>query len=251
MKEGTKINQLLQQLPTGAVLLSSWLKTQGYSYGLQQRYRKSGWLINIGKGAMMRSGQKLLLSGAIYALQQQAEMQIHIGGRTALGMQGYAHYIEVGRKETLLFARSGKKLPNWIRNNNWDNKPTLISSFFLPQDTGLIDFNEAGITLKISGPVRAMMECLELTPDRFELTEARDLMEGLNLLKPDSVQVLLEQCTSVKVKRLFLYFAEKVSHSWFKYLQLNRINLGSGKRSIVANGIFIPKYQITLPKNLV
>jgi len=47
MKEGTKINQLLQQLPTGVVLLSSWLKTQGYSYGLQQRYRKSGWLISI------------------------------------------------------------------------------------------------------------------------------------------------------------------------------------------------------------
>jgi len=251
MIKGTKINQILQQLPTGVVLLSSWLKAHGYSYGLQQRYRKSGWLITIGKGAMMRSGQKLLLSSAIYALQQQAEMQIHIGGRTALGMQGYSHYIEAGRKETLLFARPDKKLPNWIRNNNWDTKPTLISSSFLPQDTGLIDFNEEGITLKISGPARAMMECLELSPNRFELTEARNLMEGLSLLKPDTVQILLEQCTSVKVKRLFLYFAEKTGHSWFRHLQLNRINLGSGKRSIVANGVLIPEYQITLPKHLV
>ena len=251
MKKGTKINQLLQQLPPSAVLLSSWLKTQAYSYELQQRYRKSGWLIPIGKGAMIRNGQKLLLNGAIFALQQQAGMKIHIGGRTAFGMQGYAHYIEIERKETLLFAQRGVKLPAWFRNNNWDIKPVLINTSFLPQDTGLIDFNEAGIALKISGTARAMMECFELSPDRFELTEARDLMEGLSLLKPNTVQVLLEQCKSVKVKRLFLYFAEKANHSWFRYLQLNKINLGSGKRCIVANGILIPGYQITLPKHLV
>jgi len=250
MKKGTKINQILQQLPIGVVLLSSWLKAQGCSYALQQRYRKSGWLISIGKGAMLRSGQKLLLSGAIYALQQQAKMQIHIGGRTALGIQGYAHYLEVGSKETLLFTLPGKKLPSWIKNNNWDTKPILISSSFLSQNTALIDFNKEGITLKISGSARAMMECLELAPNRFELTEAYEIMEGLGLLKPDTVQLLLEQCKSVKVKRVFLYFAEKAGHSWFRHLQLNKINLGSGKRSIVSNGVFIPKYQITLPKNL-
>ncbi len=251
MRSGTKINQLLQQLPTGVVLLSSWLKTQGYTYELQQRYRKGGWLVSIGKGAMVRNGQNLLLSCAIYALQQQVEMKIHIGGRTALGMQGYAHNIEIERKETILFAQRGKKLPDWIRNNNWDSTPVLISTSFLPPDTGIIDFIEDDITLKISGPARAIMECLELSPNRFELTEVREIMEGLSLLQPNTVQVLLEQCKSVKVKRLFLYFAEKAGHSWFKYLNLKRINLGSGKRSIVANGVLIPKYQITLPKDLV
>lgn len=105
----------MQQLPIGVVLLSSWLKAQGCSYALQQRYRKSGWLISIGKGAMLRSGQKLLLSGAIYALQQQAKMQIHIGGRTALGIQGYAHYLEVGSKETLLFTLPGKNYQVGLR----------------------------------------------------------------------------------------------------------------------------------------
>lgn len=251
MKKGTKINQILQQLPPGVVFLSTWLKAQGCPYELQQRYRESGWLITIGKGAMLRNGQKLLLNGAIYALQQQAGMKIHIGGRTALGMQGYAHYIEVEKKETLLFAQRGKRLPVWFKNNNWDTKPALITTSFLPQDTGLIDFNEEGITIKISGPARAIMECLELSPNRFELTEARDIMEGLNLLKPETVQILLEQCKSVKVKRLFLYFAKKADHSWFRYLQLNRINLGAGKRSIVTNGVLIPEYQITLPKHLV
>lgn len=131
MKKGTKINQILQQLPNGAVLLSSWLKTQGCPYELQQRYRKSGWLISIGKGAMLRSGQKLLLSGAIYALQQQAGMKIHIGGRTALGMQGLSHYLELYQKETLLFAPSGTNLPLWFKKIEWETKPILMHTSML------------------------------------------------------------------------------------------------------------------------
>jgi hypothetical protein len=70
----SKINRLMQQLPKGLVLLPTWLLSEGYSYGLQQRYRTSGWLKSIGKGAMIRSGDTLVLSGAIAALQQQVGM---------------------------------------------------------------------------------------------------------------------------------------------------------------------------------
>jgi hypothetical protein len=250
MNKGTKINQLLQQLPSGSVLLSSWLYTQGYPYELQQRYRESGWLTSLGKGAMIRSGQRLLLGGAIYALQQQAELKIHPGGRTALGMQGFAHYLEISRKETLLFAGRGVKLPAWFINNKWDTLPVLITTSFLPEMTGLVTFDEKEHTIIISGAARAMLECIELTPRRFDLTEASELMEGLNLLKPETAQVLLEQCRSVKAKRLFLYFAERAGHSWFNHLQLDKIDLGKGKRSIVPGGVLIPKYQITLPEHL-
>jgi len=45
--------------------------------------------------------------------------------------------------------------------------------------------------------------------------------------------------------------AEKAEHTWFKYLNLEKINLGSGKRAIVKNGIYNAKYQITLPIDLV
>ena len=53
------------------------------------------------------------------------------------------------------------------------------------------------------------------------------------------------------MKRLFLYFAEKAKHNWLEYLDLSRIDLGKGKRSIISNGVFVPKYGITLPKGLV
>jgi len=65
------------------------------------------------------------------------------------------------------------------------------------------------------------------------------------------IQQLLEKSKSVKVKRLFLYMAEKAGHAWLRYLDLNRIDLGSGKRAIVKNGVYNSKYQITLPRDLV
>jgi hypothetical protein len=75
-------------------------------------------------------------------------------------------------------------------------------------------------------------------------------MEGLNNLRPSSIQNLLEKCTSVKVKRLFLYLADKVGHEWFSFINLDNFDLGSGKRSIVAGGVYVSKYQITVPKEL-
>ena len=79
MSGGTKINQLLQDMPSGTILLSSYMADMGYPYELQQKYRSSGWLTSIGKGAMIRTGDKLRLEGAVYSLQKYAGMPIHIG----------------------------------------------------------------------------------------------------------------------------------------------------------------------------
>jgi hypothetical protein len=116
---------------------------------------------------------------------------------------------------------------------------------------GLTDYQDGELTMKISNAARAMMECLSLCPNQFPLTEAYELMEGLATLRPAQVQTLLEECKSVKVKRLFLYFAERAGHSWFKYINTKPIDLGNGARSLVNEGAFVPKYQLVLPKELV
>jgi Transcriptional regulator, AbiEi antitoxin, Type IV TA system len=77
------------------------------------------------------------------------------------------------------------------------------------------------------------MECLHLAPEKKDLCECYELMEGLTNLRPQQVQALLKACTSVKVKRLFLFLAEKAKHDWFEYLDLTKIDLGKGKRSVV------------------
>ena len=241
---------MLQNLPYGSVVLSAWLKEQGYSFSLQQNYRQSDWLTSIGKGVMVRTGQKLVLAGAINALQNQAGIDLHIGGRTALGMLGYAHYLEINKQDTLLFAPHDTHIPSWLKNNAWDSNPKIIKTTFLPPGSGLIDFEQNGITVKIAGATRAYMECLDLAPGQFDLTEAWEIMQGLSLLPPAMVMQLLKECKSVKVKRLFFHFAEKANHSWFRKLQPAEIDLGTGKRSLVSNGLYIPKYKITLPANL-
>ena len=94
------------------------------------------------------------------------------------------------------------------------------------------------------------MECLALSPDNFPLSESFELMEGLASLRPAKVQELLESCKSVKVKRLFLHFAEKTNHSWVKYLDISKIDLGVGNRSLVESGVLISKYKLVLPREL-
>jgi hypothetical protein len=75
-------------------------------------------------------------------------------------------------------------------------------------------------------------------------------MEGLSDLSPRRLQTLLESCGSVKVKRLFLFFADRHRHAWCNKLDTSRIDLGAGKRALFPGGKLDKRYQITLPEDL-
>lgn len=246
----TKINRLLRLQPAGVVLQANWLDKEGYSYGLQQRYRESRWLESIGTGAMIRVGDEIGFEGGIYALQQQSGLSIHPGGRTALVLLGKAHYLEMNTKRIALFGASGEKLPKWFENYDWGVKVEYHQASMLPKDAGLTEIEIKSFSIQVSDAIRAVMECLYLAADKESLMECYDLMENLNNVRPDRVQSLLEACRSVKVKRLFLYLAEKAGHNWFKYLDLEKIDTGSGKRSFIKQGVYVDKYHITVPKEL-
>lgn len=249
-KNNSKINQLLRDVPRGVVLLSPWLSEQGYSRDLQKRYRRSHWLESIGRGAMVRAGDKADYLAAVYALQKQQGLSVHPGGRTALSLLGKSHYLEMSPKRAILFGDAGEKLPLWFKKYDWGLDVYYRASSFLPPRLGLTSVELRTFSVNVSGAARAMMECLYLAPAKQSLLEAFELMEGLNNLIPGQVQTLLERCSSVKVKRLFLYMSEKVSHEWFNLLDLEKIDLGKGKRSLLSNGAYIPKYQITVPREL-
>lgn len=250
MEKEQKINQLLSSQPPGAVYLSMWLTENGFSTQLLNRYKKSRWIYSIGPGAWMRMGDKLTYQGALFALQKQANLNIHPGGKTALSLLGKTHYLELSTKQVTLFGGSEERLPTWFLKYNWGVKVNYHGSSFLPLNTGLQTLEQGTFNLLVSNPGRALMECLYLAPKKQELVECYEIMEGLNNLRPKQVQELLEMCTSVKVKRLFLYMAEKAGHDWFKYMNLENVDLGKGKRSLVKEGVYIPKYEITVPKAL-
>lgn len=249
-KKYEKINNLLRSLPSSVVITSSWLVEEGYSLDLQKRYKKSRWFESIGSGALVRYEDQVDYLGGVYALQTQLGLSVHPGAKTALSLQGKAHYLEMSAEKAQLFVCPGENVPLWFKKYNWGLALELTSTSFLPADLGLVDVEHKSFSVKVSNPARAVMECLYSVPKSQPLLEVYEIMEGLNNLRPASVQALLEACKSVKVKRLFLYLAEKAGHDWFNYLDLKKVDLGSGKRLIVQGGTYVPKYQITVPKEL-
>ena len=64
------------------------------------------------------------------------------------------------------------------------------------------------------------------------------------------MQKLLEDCRSIKVKRLFFFFADRHPHAWLKRLDKRTVGLGDGKRMLVKGGKLNKTYQITVPEEM-
>ena len=249
----SKLNPLLTSWPAGAVYTTAWLKKHGYSYPLVDGYRKSAWVFSLGKGAVARCGDKITCLGGIYALQQQANLDLHVGGSTALQMLGVSHFLELGGSKVQIFARTGVRLPSWFKHYKWKAKLGYYTTNLFSgaaKDLGLREYNTGSFSIKISSRERAIMEVLELAPKKESLENAKLLMEGLNNLRPELIQKLLQSCSSIKVKRLFLAFADLLRLPWFKKLNIETLDLGHGKRNLTKNGKLYSKYLITLPAQL-
>jgi hypothetical protein len=245
-----KINQLIQNWKHGTLQLSTELKRKGYSGDLLQKYLQSRWLESMGYGAYKLSGDNIEWFGAINALQEQKNFSVHPGGKTALEIKGYAHYLSEKYVNIQLYGNYSESLPKWFKNGDWKVKTNYIQTKLFGDKVKkyLTDINIQNVKIKVSIPEMASMEMLYLIPQEQSFDEAAKIMDGLTTLRPKYVQNLLEVCNSFKVKRLFLFMAEKSQHQWFKELELNKISLGSGKRVIVKNGVLDKKYQITVPR---
>lgn len=246
-----KIKNLLQQWPPGVASITAWLESFGISRQLQKRYVDSGWIERIGNGAYKRSEDHLSWQGGLYALQRQARLPVHLGGLTALGLQGFSHYLRMGQEAIYLFSPPKTILPSWFRHSElWKGQIQHIKTSILPAELGLAEYEEKTFTITVSTPERAILECLYLAPEKMDLMECYQLMEGMANLRPRQLQALLESCRSIKVKRLFLYMAEKANHAWWKYIQRESLNLGQGDRSLSPGGVYISEYKITVPREL-
>jgi len=223
----------------------------GFGHDLLVRYKKSGWLQSFGRGAYILHGDKVDWPGALYALQTQLGLNVHPGGKTALELKGYAHYLPSGKRKVFLYGPPGQVLPTWFKGERLGADIFMTRTNLFPSDgkDGLSKFKENGFSIEISSPERAATEMLHLVPEKISFEEALLIMENLVSLRPDMVQRLLVMCRSIKVKRLFMYMADKHGHSWISDLDLPRIELGKGKRMIVPNGKYDRKYLITVPQD--
>lgn len=245
-----KLSELLTAWPNGSVAVQSWLEGHGISRQLANSYCRSHWLRRIGRGAYARLNETAAWTGALYAIQQQLTLPIHAGGKTALELQGYAHYIPMGKGAPVyLFGPPRLKPPAWFMKSTWEVavRYTATNLFQKNPDKGLTKKQLGEYSIRLSSPERAMLEFLDQLPQSQAFEESQQLMESLTTLRPDLVQELLETCRSVKAKRLFLLLAEICGHTWLSKVDLTKVNLGKGKRLLVKGGHFDAKYQISVP----
>ncbi|MDA9400887.1 MULTISPECIES: type IV toxin-antitoxin system AbiEi family antitoxin domain-containing protein [unclassified Bradyrhizobium] len=277
-QKGQLLNQLDKLLPEGLVVDSAWLKRHGYSTQLQHLYVTRGWLEQPTRGVFRRPRYELSWQQVVISLQGILNYSpLVVGGRTALELQGYAHYLPQATTRVHLYGP--KSPPSWVNklplsvkfvyHNDrrlFKNEPVAkgISSVRWNVETGkMLDdtaFRGGDVTqlnwgqwdwpLTLSTPERAVFELLDELPNNESFEQVDALLGGLANLRPDRLQKLLKDCASVKVKRLFFYFADRHNHAWLKRLNKQAVDLGHGKRMLVKGGVLDPTYQITVPGDL-
>ncbi len=272
-----KLNRLQHILPEGLLADAAWLESRGYSGALRSSYVANGWLERPARGVYTRPGGIRRWEQVVISLQSVLRVPVAVGGRTALELQGNAHYLPLGGNETIqLYAET--PLPRWLTGLDLRNAFEVRNAAKLfpagdlangiarlpePPNRAATDTQEVlpgGLRtmpwaphwwpILVSTPERAILELLDKLPDDESFEHLDLLVEGMRTLSPRRLQSLLEACDSVKVKRLFLWFADRHRHPWLKQLDTDRISLGSGKRVIARNGRLDRKYQITVPATL-
>ena len=213
-------------------------------------YVRSGWLERVSTGVYKLEGNSPSLYAAVASYDSQLGKHCHVGASSALDLRGYSHFMAMGKQQAYLFTTNEERLRFWMLTADWDMTVKYFTTSVFKGEIGLEFFDYRGHSLLISGPERAFLECLHLAPVNFSLMDVYYVMEMLTSLRPKLVQRLLEECSSIKVKRLFLYMAEKAGHQWFRAIDQAGINLGNGDRHIAKGGKYIGKYGITIPTEL-
>ena len=268
----SRLNRFLLALPEGFLADSAWLQEQGLSRSSIRDYVDRGWLEKIVSRVYRRPRQvandPLRWDVVVLSLQQVMHKDLHVGGRTAVELSGYAHYLEAGETSTVYLY--GQGAPSWLTalpsSARFELRPDRL---FAGSGTGVemrrfdLRSGEASAptrdaerkspwewSLMMSVPERAILEMMDELPQQESFHQVDAVMEGMANLRPQLLGRLLQECKSVKVKRLFLWYADRHKHSWLKHLDRSAIDLGRGKRQLVPAGRFDARYQITLPAEL-
>ncbi len=181
----------------------------------------------------------------------QLKIPVHVGGLSALSFHGVAHYLRLGRENLFLFSQTGVWVPKWFNEFDWGRGIRVVKTSFLPGELGIKTYQYQGAEIRYSTVERAILEALYLAPNEIDIMECYQIVQGLYNLRPNLVQTLLEECISIKVKRLFLFMADKAKLPVLKHLELQKIDLGKGDRSIVDHGKYDSKYRLILPSELI
>ncbi len=246
-------NESLEKiLPEGLVVDRAWLNAQGVSRPNIDYYLRTGRLEAVARGAYRRPGPALKWEHLVYSLQELG-YPVHVGGRAALELQGYTHYLSMSGKQQIdLYGV--RQIPASLLTNSAPVKLEVHNvDLFSELPTEAITtkpFGHWDWLIRYATPELALLELLSAVNNEGDFSVMDKFFESAVTLRPSLVNKLLNVCTQVKAKRLFLWFATRHSHSWLKQIDTSKVNLGSGKRVIVTSGALDKQYQITVPREM-
>lgn len=204
------IKRLQAELPRGAPFDLPTLSQFGVSSQLAAHYAEAGWLVRLTQGVYAFPNDDFDIYGALQLLQQRVP-GLHIGGKSALALQGVRH--NLGSRETwVLWGDKRFSLPTWFTSRFparytharlFDWSDTTLASKTLTMPPGLPEH------VRVASPERAVLELLYEVGTKQSLEEARNLFDGLRSPRKEALGQLLSCCTSVKAVRLFLTWARE------------------------------------------
>lgn len=250
-------HQLKNLLPIGMVATKPWLLAQGLNLHFIDNAVKSRTLLALTPGVYAREEKPLHWKGIVTSLQRMSSEPVHVGGLSALDLEGLSHYQARG-KTPLIHLFSASPLPAWLykieidATVEWHGVQRLWSASVMNNSTFLREdhWRESLPTLVYSGPEKAVLELLANVPDNISFEHADQLMQGLATLSPRKLDALLKSSCSIKVKRLFFWLANRYRHAWLNYLNPDQYELGTGKREIAKGGRLDKAWQITVPREM-
>lgn len=245
-------SSLEQTLPEGQLVNRAWLLARGFNRSRVDYFLRARKLVSVAHGIYRRPGPPLKWEPVVYSLNEM-DVAVRVGGRSALELQGMAHYLPMG-DEQRIDLYSSAKVPAWVHGFK---RPFR---FYIHTQRLFDQLPEAAVhhqpfgawdwPIRYSTPELATVELMAGVHDQADFFMADKFFEVAVNLRPGLLHDLLKACTQVKAKRLFLWFSDRHGHAWRKALKSEEIDLGRGKRSLVRGGAYDATYQITVPREM-
>jgi len=242
-KKLKKLLQLDREIP----LTTQKLKILEFTPTLIQKYKESGWIKSIGRGAYQFPEAELSFEGIIHSLQKDLSLQVYPGAKTALEMAGIRQYYRE-KERIYLYTASKTNLPLWAANYNYEREFRVIKSSRWNDREFQVNPNTKSFEFFIASKELAIVQQIELVGKGESFEETAQLFELLDSMDPDLLNMVLKKA-SKRSRRIFKLFSELYKHPWHKDISDKILDSGDSVITVEKGGRYLSQYKLVIPEN--
>lgn len=236
----TNLTRKLFTLSSTSPISVAQLESLGFDSSTRSKYVKSGKLSFLERGIYSLPNANIDRNNAVEFLQNELS-NIHIGGRSALAINGIVHNLPV--REILHFWGTDrrKKIPKWFVKF-FPAKYTSKSPFPSDFDFGISLLGDTKV--RISSPERALFELLDGVGTFYSVEESKNIFDLVLSPRKKVLEILISNCKRLKVLRLLGHWGKELDVEYADFL-INAIRKYDSKKHL--NVVLNNKTVISLP----